>query len=340
MKNIHPLWKNLALFGIAILGLIYSIPNLYTEDPAVQISSATPVDMDQLIQEVTEILDHAKIDYDTINRNNDRIEIIFSSTDAELLAKEVIRNHLGPEYTVALNLAPSTPNWLRVLGAQPMKQGLDLRGGVHFLLEVDIASVTNHRYEGFVKNISQSLREEGLRYAGIRYVPKHGINIFFRAPEMLINSLKVLKVAYPELIFASKIPNTLIGTLSKTELNTIRKNTLEQTMAILRNRVNELGIGEAVVQQQGLTRVAVDLPGIQDAARAKQILGGTATLEFHLVDQDNDASVAKQTGVVPVNSKLYMLNEQPILLKRQIILSGDAITSASSGFDQQTASAS
>src|SRR3990167_8999588 len=146
MKNTYSLWKNLALFMIAVFGLIYSIPNLYTEDPAVQISSATPVDMEYLAQELATILDKAKITYDSINHNNDRVEIIFNSTDIELLAKEVIRKHLGPEYTIALNLVSATPQWLRAIGAQPMKQGLDLRGGVHFLLEVDINSVIKRRY--------------------------------------------------------------------------------------------------------------------------------------------------------------------------------------------------
>ena len=264
-----------------------------------------------------------------------------SSTDMQLLARDRIKSELGTGYVVALNLVPATPNWFTRIGAEPMKQGLDLRGGVHFLLEVDIDSVVKRRYEGLMKNISQDLRELGVRYAGIRYFQNKGIEIKFRTSETMLQALGEIKNNYPGTIFTkSSKNNQLVVALTPTELNLIRQNTIEQTMSILRNRVNELGIGEAVVQQQGAKRIAVDLPGIQDAARAKQILGGTATLEFHMVDQDNDPSIAKQTGAIPVNSKLYLMDGRPLLLKRQIILSGDAITSASSGFDQQTASAS
>ena len=343
MQNKYPTWKNVALFFIAVLGLIYAIPNLYSDDPAVQISTDTAIDMEQLKQDVVDILDHAHLDYDAVSESNERVEVRFSSTDNQLLARDEIKTELGSGYTVALNLVPATPNWLNRIGAEPMKQGLDLRGGVHFLLEVDVDSVVKRRYEGLMKNVSQDLRELGVRYAGIRYFPNKGVEINFRTPAVLAEALAQLKNNYPGTVFTQSATTTthlLLVSLTATELNSIRQNTIEQTMSILRNRVNELGIGEAVVQQQGAKRIAVDLPGIQDAARAKQILGGTATLEFHMVDQDNDPTLAKQTGAIPVNSKLYEMDGRPILLKRQIILSGDAITSASSGFDQQTASAS
>lgn len=338
MQNKYPLWKNFALLLIAVIGLIYSIPNLYSEDPAVQVSSQSQIDMTQLTQEVTDVLEQAKLDYISMTDDNERLEIRFASTDTQLLARDAIKNHLGSQYTVALNLVPATPNWLRKIGAEPMKQGLDLRGGVHFLLEVDVDSVVKRRYEGLMKNVGQDLREEGIRYAGIRYLADKGVSIRFRTPEAANDALDKVHDNFPGLVFTKSQDNMMItASLSPTELSNIRQTTIEQTMSILRNRVNELGVGEAVVQQQGATRVAVDLPGIQDAARAKQILGGTATLQFHLVDQENDAQVAKQTGVIPVNSKLYMMDGQPILLKRQVVLSGDSITSAVSSFDQQTA---
>ncbi|KTD25791.1 protein export protein [Legionella lansingensis] len=337
MQNKYPLWKNVMLIIIAVIGLIYAIPNLYSEDPAVQISSQSPVDMGQLSQHVETILHDAKIRYNSITTSGDHLEIRFASTDTQLLARDTIKNALGEQYTVALNLAPTTPQWMSRIGAEPMKQGLDLRGGVHFLLEVDVDSVISRRYEGLMKSIGQDLREEGIRYTGIRYIADKGIDIRFRTPEAMDAGIAEIKDKFPDLLISqSPVTNTILAVLSPTELNTIRQNTIEQTMSILRNRVNELGVGEAVVQQQGATRVGVDLPGIQDAARAKQILGGTATLQFYLVDQDNDAQVAKQTGVIPVNSKLYMMDGQPILLKRQIVLSGDSITSAVSSFDQQT----
>ncbi len=338
MQNKYPLWKNLLLIVIAIIGFIYAIPNLYTENPVVQISSETPVDYDELKNQVEDFLNKDKLAYSSINSQDRGVEVVFSSTDAQLLARDAIKNTLGDQYTVALNLAPSTPAWLRAIKAEPMKQGLDLRGGVHFLLEVDIESVISRRYEGLMKNISQELREVGVRYSGIRYVADKGINLRFRDEQSMSKALVSLKEKIADVVFVkSKADNEIVASISPAEINSIRQNTIEQTMSILRNRVNELGIGEAVVQQQGATRVAVDLPGIQDAARAKQILGGTATLQFYLVDQDNDPQIAKQTGSVPVSDKLYMMDEHPILLKRQVVLSGDSITSAVSSFDQQTA---
>ena len=209
---------------------------------------------------------------------------------------------------------------------------------MHFLLEVDIESVVNRRYEGMMKSIGQDLREAGIRYAGVRYVPEKGVNIRFRTAEGMDDALSELRQKSSGYT-VTQVPDSfdLMASLSPSELNGIRQNTIEQTMSILRNRVNELGVGEAIVQQQGATRVAVDLPGIQDAARAKQILGGTATLQFYLVDGANDAVMAKQTGAVPLGSKLYVNDGQPILLKRQMVLSGDSITSAVSSFDQQSA---
>ena len=338
MQNKYPLWKNLLLILIAVIGFIYAIPNLYTENPVVQIASDTLGDKDALKSQVEELLKKDKINFKAVTEENEGIVVIFSSTDSQLLARDVLKNSLGSQYTVALNLAPSTPKWLDAIHASPMKQGLDLRGGVHFLLEVDVESVISRRYEGLMKNIGQELRQIGVRYSGIRYIADKGIDLRFRDEESMEKALAELKQKMPELVFAkTKVNNEVLGSISPAELNTIRQNTIEQTMSILRNRVNELGVGEAVVQQQGSTRVAVDLPGIQDAARARQILGGTATLQFYLVDQENDPQIAKQTGAVPVNDKLYMMDNHPILLKRMVVLSGDSITSAVSSFDQQTA---
>lgn len=341
MQNKYPLWKNLMLVILAIIGFIYAIPNLYTENPVVQISGQSSEDINQLKEKVENILNESKLDYNAVVMSNDGIEVVFTSTDSQLLARDAIKNQLGSQYTVALNLAPSTPHWMEKILAKPMKQGLDLRGGVHFLLEVDVDSVISRRYEGIMKSISQELREIGVRYSGIRYVPEKGIDLRFRDEGALEKALSTLRDKISGIVIVkSKMPNALMASLTPAELNSIRQNTIEQTMSILRNRVNELGVGEAVVQQQGATRVAVDLPGIQDAARAKQILGGTATLQFYLVDQDNDAVIAKQTGAIPVSDKLYMMEGHPILLKRQVVLSGDSITSAMASFDQQTASPS
>lgn len=339
MQNKYPLWKNLLLILLTVVGLVYAIPNLYSEDPAVQVSGKNPEDNAGLQEAVKAILDKNKLAYTGMTESAHGLETRFNSTDTQILARDAIKNALDKQYTVALNLASSTPSWLEAIGASPMKQGLDLRGGVHFLLEVDIESVIARRYEGLMKSIGQDLREKGLRYAGIRLLKDKGIEVRFRTSEIMDSASAILRAAYPGMNFTSSDKgNTLTLALSPVELNAIRQGTIEQTMSILRNRVNELGVGEAVVQQQGATRVAVDLPGLQDAARAKLILGGTATLEFHMVDQENDAQIAKQTGAVPISSKLFMMDNRPILLKRQVVLSGDSITSAVSSFDQQTAS--
>lgn len=338
MQNKYPLWKNLMIVFIAIVGFIYALPNLYTENPVVQISSETPVDYDELSNQIQNLLKKNKIAYSSIAAQDQNVQVVFSSTDSQLYARDAIKNALGNHYTVALNLVSSTPKWMHALYAQPMKQGLDLRGGVHFLLEVDVESVISRRYEGIMKNVGQVLREAGIRYSGIRYLADKGINLRFRDAQSMDDALSKLKSSQADVdIVKSKSQNELFVAITPAELNSIRQHTIEQTMSILRNRVNELGVGEAVVQQQGATRVAVDLPGIQDAARAKQILGGTATLQFYLVDQDNNPQIAKQTGSIPVSDKLYMMDEQPILLKRQVVLSGDSITSATSSVDQQTA---
>ncbi|MDF1758375.1 MAG: protein translocase subunit SecD [Legionellaceae bacterium] len=341
MQNKYPLWKNALLVVIVIVGFLYSLPNLYSEDPVLQISSSSGVDPDNLIDQVTDILVSADLKVKSISSKPNGIEVRFKSTDVQLLARDIIKTSLGSTYTIALNLLPSTPAWLMAIGAEPMKQGLDLRGGVHFLLEVDIDSVIGRRYEGLLRNIGQELRGVGLRYSGIRYISNKGIDIRFRSPEDAVSAIDELKKHFAELTFASnKDDSQITATISANELNTIRQNTIEQTMSILRNRVNELGVGEAVVQQQGATRVAVDLPGVLDAVRAKEILGGTATLQFFMVDHENDPEIALKTGAVPITSKLYKINGNPILLKRQVVLSGDSITSATSSFDQQTATPS
>ena len=338
MQNRYPLWKNIVLVMLAVIACIYAIPNLFSEDPVIQISTETAVDQNMLRKQVQNVLDEAHIAYKAVDKHADGVQARFVSTDIQLQARDVIGSGLGPNYIVALNLAPSTPKWLMALRAEPMKQGLDLRGGVHFLLEVDIESVMNRRYEGLLKSVGQTLREAGIRYTGMRYVTHQGIEIRLRTPEMTKQALAELKQKSTELQFKPMDNKPgIIASLSLSERHAIRQSTIEQTMGILRNRVNELGVGEAVVVQQGATRVGVDLPGIQDAARAKQILGGTATLQFYLVDQDNDPVIAAKTGAIPINTKLLKMKSNPILLKRQVVLSGDSITSALSSFDQQTA---
>lgn len=341
MLNKYPLWKNLSLIFILVIGFIYALPNLYSEDPVLQISSSVnTLTKDGLTQKITDTLKSEKIDYKNISLKDESVEVRFASTDMQLIARDKLKKILGNDYTIALNLLPSTPAWLSAIGASPMKQGLDLRGGVHFLLEVDVESVLMRRYEGIMKNIGQSLREDGIRYSGMRILA-NSIDMRFRDESALNSALKLIKTNFNELSIVQKDGQLALNlSLDEKEISNIRQSTIDQTMAILRNRVNELGVGEAVVQQQGATRVAVDLPGVLDAVHAKEILGGTATLQFFMVDSQNDPMRALRTGVVPAGSKLYKMEGSPILLKRQVVLSGDSITSAVSSFDQQTASPS
>lgn len=339
MQNKYPIWKYVLLSLVMVIAFIYALPNLYSEDPSVEVSGVLSAGIEQKIEKV---LNNANLPFKSMAREGSSLlRLRFNNTDAQLKAKDQIKALLGNDYTVALNLTPSTPKWLQAWHAEPMKQGLDLRGGIHFLLEVDIQGVINRRLEGSLKNIGQDLRKDRVRYYGLSIVNKDQIRLRFRNAQSLEDGYKILKTSQNNLVISRQDEKLeLTAQLMPSELNTIRQNTIEQTMSILRNRVNELGVGEAVVQQQGATRIAVDLPGIQDAARAKQILGGTATLEFHMVDSKQDPALVQQTGVVPIGTKLYSLRGQPLLLKRQVVLSGDSITSAVSGFDQQSATPS
>lgn len=340
MQNRYPHWKYALLIVITILGFIYAMPNLFGEDPAIQITaSSKEATVDKTtVDKIKIILTKAKIKQKLLALEDKNILIRFYSTDDQLKAQDLIKQAIGTHYTVAINIAPATPHWLEALSATPMKYGLDLRGGVHFLLDVDIKSVIARREEGIIKNIGQELRKARIRYTGLSRFKKNGIFLRFKTIIARNNAYTLVKKNYPNLLLTKQDKNarfSLIAQMSPSELNNINQYTIEQTMSILRNRVNELGVGEAVVQRQGATRVAVDLPGIQDAARAKQILGGTATLEFRMVDQENDPQTA-QRGMVPISSKLYQYEGRPLLLKNQVILSGDSITSAMATYDQQT----
>lgn len=343
MRNTYPLWKYGLLILVTILGFIYAMPNIYGEDPAIQISPAEPeYRVDATVErQVIDLLNREHLEYKREELLNNRLLIRFNTTDAELKAKDLIKEELGNNYTVVANLEPATPGWLSKFGAEPMKLGLDLRGGLHFLLEVDIEGVYKRRLEGISKNFARDFRRERLRYASITPTKDHGIVVRFRDMSTRNKAYLLAKGQNPDLLLTKDNEDgkfLLYGKLSPAAINSIRQNTVDQTATILRNRVNELGVGEAPVQQQGANRIAVDLPGIQDPGRAKRIIGGTATLEFRLVDSTNDASSAQNSGIVPVNSRLYQYNNQPILLSKEVILTGESITSASARLDEMSAS--
>lgn len=338
ITNRYPVWKYLLILAVVVLGFIYALPNIYGDYPAVQITganAAVAVDA-STIAAVQTSLQQAQVNYDNLQQDGPYLMLRFNSTDAQLKAKEALQQTLGDNYLVAINLEPAVPNWLKKLRAEPMKLGLDLRGGVHFLLQVDIDSVLQQRVEGDLHNITQALRDEHIRYGGVIHHGSHEVILQFRDNETLNAAASVLNRRYPTFTWTKTVLSDhveLKGDLSQASLYQERHDILDQAMNILRNRVNELGISEAVVQQQGESRVSVDLPGVQDTAQAKDILGKTATLEFHLVDDTSNAFVA-ESGAMPAGDRLYLFNGQPILLKNQVVLRGSSIVSATSAFGE------
>lgn len=338
ISNYYPWWKNIAIIAVLFICFIYAMPNLFGSHPAIQISAANvaePIDTATL-NKVQQALTTAKVPYLKLSQEGHSIMLLLASTDTQLKAKEVIQVALGDHYVVAINLASTTPNWLRAIGAMPMRLGLDLQGGVHLLLEVDVDSVLKQRIEGDLRGIGQALRDAHIRYSGINRNSPTSLILQFREPQALQRALSFVSQRFTEFVWSKDNLNALqmVGQLSPAVLQQARQDTLEQAMNTLRNRVNELGVSEAIVQQQGSNRVAVDLPGVQDTAQAKDILGKTATLEFHLVDNNHDINNAIQ-GVTPFGSQVYLeTNGHPVLLKNEVILRGSSITSARSGFGE------
>ncbi|HSW69834.1 MAG TPA: protein translocase subunit SecD [Gammaproteobacteria bacterium] len=331
--NRFPLWKNILVVVVVLLAFVYALPNIYVEDPAVQVSPvSTSINLDQAtIDKITQTLNTAGLTFKQIQSENRSVLIRFTSTDIQFKAKDLIQQTLGENYLVALNLAPATPRWLQRMGAMPMKLGLDLRGGLYFLLQVDIDSVIRQRIEGNLNSIGQELRNQHIRYSGIVRSGANGVNVQFRTTDALADASSYLSQHFPEFTWTKDTKNGLVlqGLLSPVALQQARQDTLEQAMNTLRNRVNELGVSEAVVQQQGTARVMVELPGILDTAQAKNILRNTASLEFHMVDMEHDAR-----GIAPPDAKVYSFEGRPILLQNQIILHGSSITSAVSAMGE------
>jgi preprotein translocase subunit SecD len=336
--NRYPLWKYILILVVIAIAFVYAAPNLYGAYPSVQIMGAnsTIVD-DSTLATANNVLKNAGITYRDALFQNQTLLFRFTSTDVQLKAKEVIQQSLGENYLVALNLSPATPRWLKAVGAVPMKLGLDLRGGVHFLMQVDVDSVMQQRVEGDLHGIGQALRDQRIRYSGVNRRAGNQVVIQFRSQDALDAAYNFVSRRYTEFTWEKKSTENevvLQGTLSPPALFQVRQETVEQEMNTLRNRVNELGVSEAIVQQQGESRISIDLPGIQDTAEAKNILGKTATLEFRLVDVEHDAMNAAREGITPPDAHLFTFHNQPILLKNQIILRGSAIVTATSGFGE------
>ncbi|WP_346827184.1 protein translocase subunit SecD [Serratia inhibens] len=335
MLNRYPLWKYLMLIVVVIVGLLYALPNLYGEDPAVQITGARGVAASETtLDQVRTVLEKDNIASKSIALENGAILARFKDPDVQLRAREALMAELGDKFVVALNLAPATPAWLAMLGAEPMKLGLDLRGGVHFLMEVDMDTALGKLQEQTMDTLRSELREKGIPYASIRKLDNNGVEVRFRDDAARDQAISYITPRQRDLVLSANGTNTLKASLTDARLSEAREYAVQQNITILRNRVNQLGVAEPLVQRQGSDRIVVELPGIQDTARAKEILGATATLEFRLVNTNADTTAAAN-GRVPGDSEVKNTREgQPVVLYKRVILTGDHITDSTSSTDE------
>lgn len=338
--NRYPLWKYALLVVVIASGCLYALPNWFGQNPALQITSAdsgVPSAREQT--RILDILSAEQIAVRGAERTDEHLLLRLASAEAQTRAADELEVRLGRDYTVALNLAPSTPAWLRNLGGQPMYLGLDLRGGVHFLMQVDTQAVLEQTVGRYSDEFRRLLREANIRYRDVR-TGDGELSLAFADSARLDEALDVLRPEYPELEFSvdeEVTPPRLAAVLSDDERTSVRNFAVEQNMTTLRNRVNELGVAEPVIQRQGLDRIVVQLPGVQDTARAKDIIGATATLEFRMVDQGNFPYRGGPDATPPPGAELFPEREGGyVLLEREIIITGDAITDAQSGIDTQT----
>lgn len=337
--NTYPRWKYVLLLVTLVVGLIYALPNIYGEDPAVQISGVKGNVIDANTEnQVQTTLKSNNFNFKSINIENENDLLVrFNDTETQLKAKDLIKKDLGENYSVALNLAPVTPRWLQLLGAHPMKLGLDLRGGVHFLLEVDVDSVIARRMESFYLEVPKILREAKVHYKKLDRTSGTQFQVVFDTEKERSEAEKAFEQGSNE--FALKEQDSegnpaLSVEMSPQALKEIRNDTVEQTVITLRNRVNELGVAEALVQRHGTDKVVVELPGIQDTAYARDILGKTATLKFYLLDEEHSLQDVINGQPVSGSRIFYDREHRPLLVKNEVILTGDSITHATTGQDR------
>lgn len=343
--NRYPLWKYVTLLVALLIGLIYTLPNFFGEAPAVQVSSGkatVKVDAD-LRQRVEQALGTAGIKADFVQLEGTSIKARFADTDTQIKAKDAIgkainRDPADPSYIVALNLLSRSPQWLTSLHAFPMYLGLDLRGGVHFLMQVDMKAALTKKADSLTGDVRTLLRDKNIRHAGISR-DGNNVAVAFREPELMERAQTLLRDQMADVQWT---PGTggelrLVGSLKPQTLVQVQEAALKQNITTLHNRVNELGVAEPVIQQQGLDRVVVQLPGVQDTAKAKDIIGRTATLELRMVDDSAEAQAAiAGSGPVPFGTERYMdRGYGPIIVKRQVVISGDNLIDAQAGFDDK-----
>jgi len=345
--NRYPVWKYAIILIALVVGGLYALPNLFGEAPAVQVSVAkSTLKLDSAVMaRVEDALKGANITADAVSLDSASVRARFASTDEQLKAKDAIQKALNPDpadpsYVVALNLLSRSPAWLTSLRASPMYLGLDLRGGVHFMLQVDMQAALSKRAESLAGDIRTTLREKNVRHSGIN---RNGqtIEIRFKDAATAEAARRVIQDQFQELTTVETADGPevkMVASIQPVAARKIQEQALKQNITTLHNRINELGVAEPVIQQQGLDRIVVQLPGVQDTAKAKDILGRTATLEIRMVDDGAEARAAEQgTAAVPFGSERYLERSgAPVIVKKQVILTGDNLTDAQPGFDQQT----
>jgi preprotein translocase subunit SecD len=335
--NQYPLWKNLLIAAVIIIAGLYAMPNLYDDDFAVQVSSGRYGKVDlELMAKAESALKAESVEYKHAELEDDRLLIRFGDAETQLRAKDILSTTVNGDYIIALNLAPTTPAWLAGIGGEPMNLGLDLRGGVHFLMEVDMDAALKKALDTYGSELKVLLRDEKIRYKQIQ-VTGDILKVSFKSIEHRDNALARAEREFNQVVIEiveDAVAPTMTMTLTEVSLREIRSLALQQNIVTLRNRINELGVAEPTVQQQGDNRIVVQLPGVQDTAQAKKILGATATLEFRLVDVEHDVQDAVN-GRVPANAKLFHHRDgRPYLLNKRVMLTGEHIINAASTLDQ------
>jgi preprotein translocase subunit SecD len=335
--NKNATWRYFLVIGVLFIALLYALPNLYPEDPALNISATRGGTVaEETRAQLEQSFITAGVPAKSVVLENGQLLARFNSTEDQLQAREIAAQQLGSGFVTALNLAPATPAWLNAIGASPMNLGLDLRGGVHFLMAVDMKAALDKNLNDMVQTFRTDLREDKIRYRSVQADLARGqVQVSLRSAEDTAAAEAALKKRDRELVFSRGADGqTLLVTISEIRLKEIREYALEQNITIIRNRVNEIGVAEPLVQRQGADRIVVQLPGVQDTAQAKEILGATASLEFRLVDEEGDLSAALAGRISP-NAELYYTRDgRPVLLEKRIMLTGEHITGASSAFDE------
>ncbi|SES66975.1 preprotein translocase subunit SecD [Marinobacter segnicrescens] len=333
MLNKYPLWKNILILVVLAIGFVYALPNVFPDDYAIQITGArsgTEISQ-QTVDRASEALEEAGITIKGIDREERSALIRVNSSDDQLQARPVVQQALGDEFLVALNMAESTPDWLKAVGAGPMKLGLDLRGGVHFLLEVDMETAVEQRLDATASQIKRELREERIRYRGGDVSDGNRIELSFRSEQDRSQAFDIIRDRYNEFLLdeSTEEDNYLLNlSLSEQEIQQIQDYAIEQNLTTIRNRVNELGVAEPLVQRQGADRIIVELPGVQDTAQAKRVLGATANLEFRLAARQDAPAASTET---------YPFRDEPgrtARLEREVIVTGENVANASQSFDE------